>query len=60
MKEEEFKKALDTAEKMGFDRGVKTIMLTIFAAIEQSGFTAISYKSLKAIYEEYLNKNNLK
>lgn len=53
MKEEEIKKALDTAEKMGFDRGVKTIMMAIFKAIEESGFTAISYRSLKDIYEEY-------
>jgi hypothetical protein len=53
MNEIELKKALDTAEKMGFDRGVKTIMLAIFKAIEDSGFTAISYKSLKGIYEEY-------
>lgn len=49
------KEAMDVAEKMGFDRGVATIMHAIFSAIEKSGFTAISYKSLKDIYEEYIN-----
>lgn len=59
MKEEELKKTLDISEKMGFDRGVKTIMLTLFEVMEKDRATIISYKTLKEIYEEYKKVNQL-
>ncbi len=53
MKEEQFKQSLDKAERMGFDRGVATIVKAILETIEKSGGTAISYKSIKDIYDEF-------
>ncbi len=58
MTPEDFKKALDKAEQVGFDRGVMTILEQILLQIEQSGMLAISYKSIKAIAQEYIKIND--
>lgn len=51
--EEEIKNMLDKAEIMGFDRGVRTIMLNIMKAMDSDKKTYISYIDLKRIYDQY-------
>ena len=56
MKDTELKEMLDKAEIMGFDRGVETVFLSIFTAMEESKMLVVSYKSLKELYKEIKNK----
>ncbi len=56
MDEKEFKKALDTAELMGFDRGVKTIFVQLLKTMEDDKMRYVSYDSIKKLYSELLDQ----
>ncbi len=58
MDEQKLREAFDKAEKMGFDRGVRTIMLAIFQMMEKAGATYVTYHSLKTLYKEYEKETN--
>lgn len=55
----EFKKALDIAEMMGFDRGARTIFVEILKAMEEDKMLAISYLSLKKLYDRYSSEADI-
>ncbi len=49
------KEILDKAELMGFDRGVQTVFIQIFKAMEEEKMRIISYESLKSLYIAIMN-----
>ncbi len=56
MDEKEFKKALDTAEMLGFDRGTKTLFTVILKTMEEENMRYVSYDSLKKLYFELMEQ----
>ena len=47
----ELKKMLDKAERMGYERGVKTVVFEILKAMEDKDKTFITYEEIKFFYE---------
>jgi hypothetical protein len=54
---EQLFKAFKEAEMKGYDRGIKTIFLKIFQAMEEDKMLFISYKSLKELYEAIISED---
>jgi len=50
---EEFLEALDKAEKLGYQRGVKTVFINLFSKMEKDKMMMISFMTLKKIWEEF-------